>query len=117
MEYLAEIPNQCDSQQAAKSLFCYLWTRGGLGLIGERRRSRIQLAATRSSLSNYPEVNDLVEPTKLKIPVASDQYQVLSVATENSSNLKIGLFQGRSARENLQIEPEVGFYITMVRAE
>ena len=116
MEYLAEIPNQRDSQQAAKALLCYR-TRGGLQLIGERRRSRIQLAATRSSLSNYPEVNDLVEPTKLKIPVASDQYQVLSVATENSSTLKIGLFQGRSARENLQIEPEVGFYITMVRAE
>ena len=63
MEYLAEIPNQCDSQQAAKSLLCYLRTRGGLGLIGERRRSSIQLAATRISLSHHPEVNDLVEPT------------------------------------------------------
>lgn len=98
MEYLAQIPNQRDSQQAAKSLLC-CWTRDGLGLIGERRRSRIQLAATRS---NHPEVNDLVEPTNLRSVEQAINIKALRAATENSSNLNIGLFQRRQVWENLQ---------------
>jgi len=74
MEYVAEIhtvcwneiPNQRDSQQAAKSLLCLLLTRGGLGLIGERRRPRIQLTATQTNPSSHPEVNSLAEPAHLR---------------------------------------------------
>ena len=65
MEYLAEKYQINAIHSLLQSHYC-VTGKGGLGLIGERRRSRIQLAATRNSLSNHPEVNDLVEPTNLR---------------------------------------------------
>ena len=93
MEYLVENTDRVSGSKyqinaihsRRQNHYCvYLLTRGGLRVNWRAEAVQDPIAATRSSLSNHPEVNDPVEPANLN-PWSKRSISSAGVATENSS--------------------------------
>jgi hypothetical protein len=95
---------------SGKIIIVFTYDKGWVGANWRAEAAQDPIRRNPKYLSNHPELM-ISQTGQLKIS-ASDQSSV-EFATENSSNLKIRLFQGRSTGD-LQIDPQ-WFYVSMVR--